>query len=93
MRTVIDHLGATSHGTCLQIIDTYAVAAVHNTVHVYAEALELGGAHGGNVVLGKTGHKMGVYPVISQRHGHIGLAAAEGSIELMGLRETLVPGG
>ena len=90
MGTVIDHLAATGHGTGLQVVDTHAVTAIDDAVGPHPEAAKFRHAHLGDVVLRKAGYKLRCDAVIGQRYGHVGLAAAKGSIELMRLAEPLV---
>ena len=93
MGPVIDDFGAARNGAGLQVIDPHAVTAPDDAVGADAEAAELRDAHVGDVVLGKTGDELGVDAVIGQGDSHVGLAAAEGGVELMGLREAQVTGG
>ena len=90
MGTVIDDLGAAGDGTGLEIVDAHPVTAIDDAVGAHAEAAEFREAHVGDVVLRKTGHELGVDTVVGKGNGHVGLAAAEGGIELVGLREAQV---
>ena len=92
IRTVIDDLAATRHGTGLQKINADTLAAPDDAGGIDAQAAELRDAHLGTVVLGKTGHESGIDAVVGQGHGDIGLAAAEGDVKLPGLTETQVAG-
>ena len=91
IRTVVHHLAATGHGPGLEIIDAHAVAAVHHAVEVHPQAAELCQTHIGDIVLGHARHEMRIDAIVGQRHGHIGLAAAECGVELPGLREAQIP--
>ena len=92
VRTVVDDLGTAGDGARFEVIDADAVAAVDDAVGVHAEAAELGGAHRRDVILGETGHEVGIHAVVGEGNGDIGFAAAESCLEGMGLAETLVPG-
>ena len=39
---------------------------------------------------GQLGHEDGVGAIVGQRDGNVGLAAAEGELEVVGLNETLI---
>ena len=91
VRAVVNDLAAAGHGPGLEIVDAHAVAAVHHAVEVHPQTAEFGQTHIGDIVLGHARHEMRIDAVVGQRHGHIGLAAAEGGVELPGLREAQIP--
>ena len=88
--TVIDADAAALRSALLVEVDAHAVAAAGDLAGVNAVAAQavhsrLADGMGGQ--FGDVGH---VDAVVGQRHSHVGLAAAEGELQMVGLNKTLV---
>ena len=87
---VVDAHAAALGGALLVEVDAHTVAAADDHGGVYAVAaqgVDRGLADG---VGGQLGHIGGIQTVVGQRDGHVGLAAAEGELQVIGLDKTLI---
>ena len=90
MGPVVDADGAPLGGTLLIEVDANAVAAPDDFAGIHAVAaqgVDSGLADGVGGQLGDVGH---IHAVIGQGDGHVGLAAAEGEFQVVGLDKALV---
>ena len=87
---VVDAHAAPLGGALLVEVDAHAVAAPDDLSGVHAVApqgVDSGLADGVGRQLGDVGH---IHAVVSQGDGHVGLAAAEGELQVVGLDKALI---
>src|SRR5262249_11603713 len=90
-RTIVDHLRWALIGAAFEKIDSEPTLPAYDARRIDAEPAQLGDASIGDRVLWKRGNVHGVHAQLRQRHGDIGLAAAEGRNKLRRLQKFLHP--
>ena len=90
MRTVIDADGTTLGSALLVEVDAHTVAAAGDLAGVDAIAAQRVDAGLADGMGGQLGHKRDVGAVVGQRDRHVGLAAAVGVLQRVGLHKAQV---
>src|SRR5699024_273163 len=87
---VVDAHAAPLGGALLVVVDAHAAAAADNLAGVHAVPAQGVDRRLAGGVGGQLGDEHGVSAVVGQGHGHVGLAAAEAELQVVGLDKALV---
>ena len=92
--TVVDNLAGAGIGAGLQVVDAQtALVGADDAAGVNTELAQVFHALVSDGIFGQHGEVGHVLAIVCQGHGHIGLAAAEGSLQHGALEEALQAGG
>ncbi len=80
---VIDHAAGKLVCAAFDIVDAKAAVSGDDAGGINAEAAQLADAGVCDGVIGQDRQKADVHAVVRERHGHVGLAAAEGSFQIV----------
>ena len=90
MSTVIDAHGATLRSALLVEVDTHTIAAADNLGGVYTITAQRVDSSLTDGVGGQLGDEGSVHAIVSQRHGNVCFATAEGEFHMVALDKALV---
>ena len=90
VRTVVDDLAGTHGSACLQIVDTYTVAATCDEIGLHTIFAQSVHSRLADFVLRQLGYKIRIVSIVGTADSHVRLTATIYYIKRIGLNETSV---